>query len=93
MAQNNLLGENPHNNPSLLLNLHNNCNFYLKEYANLHEVEDKYREVYQVSDYIKIYSDNPEFFKARSLYYGIENIKQDITKSFELCSILIKKWG
>jgi hypothetical protein len=90
MAQNNLLGTNPHDDPALLLALHNNCKFYLKEYANLNEVEDKYREVYQVSDYIKIYSDSPDFFKARSLYYGTEDTPQDLPKAFELCTKLIK---
>lgn len=88
MAQNNLLGTNPHDDPALLLALHKNCKFYLKEYANINEVEDKYREVYQVSDYIKIYSDNQEFFKARSLYYGTQDTPQDLTKAFELCAKL-----
>ncbi|MGM5470886.1 tetratricopeptide repeat protein [Flavobacteriaceae bacterium LMO-SS05] len=90
MAQNNLLEENPHDDPQLLLELYKNCKFYLKEYANLNAVEDKYREVYQISDYIKIYSYNPDFHKARSLYYGTTDTPQNLSKAYELCLKLIQ---
>ncbi|MEO5775583.1 MAG: tetratricopeptide repeat protein, partial [Flavobacterium sp.] len=70
MAQSKLLGEFPHNKGDLLLKLNQNCKFYLKEYEKISGIEDKYKEVYKTMDGISIYSSNPNFFKARELYYG-----------------------
>jgi hypothetical protein len=81
MAQNQLLGENPHDQSELLLALKKNCKTYLKDYANL-DLGDKYREVYQVSDYLSIYADNLDFFNARAAYY---TDPPEYDKAIKLC--------
>lgn len=76
ISQNQLLESNPHEQSEMLLALKKNCKTYLKECEKL-EINDKYKEVYLISDYLKIYSDNLDFYQARSIFYSeIPNVER-----------------